>query len=115
MMQGVVVGFSDEDDIGTFDILYNFRQIGGLPVAYFCKLSRIGMNVRKNQQYDYDYQSRKWVHGSLQCHSVAVTEGPKNGFPFFLFRQFTTGRPRASAHALEVSFATFQPKLCVPG
>ena len=108
-MLRVVVGFSDEDDIGTFDILYNFRQIDGLLVAYYCKLSCMSMNVRNNQKYEYDYQSMKWAHGSLQCHTVPVTEGPKNVFPLLaaisLFRQFTTGRPHGSAHYPEVSFA----------
>ncbi len=54
VMLRIVVGFSDEDDIGPFDVLYDLRQIGCLFVAYPDKLCRMGVNARSNQKDEDD-------------------------------------------------------------
>src|SRR6266702_6224955 len=59
VMLRIVVDFSDEDDIGPFDVLYDFRQIGGLLVAYPDKLCRMGGNARNNQKDEDDYRTMK--------------------------------------------------------
>jgi len=69
----VVVDFPDEDDVGPFDILHDFRQIGRLLVADSDELGSMGVKARGKQKYEYDYRTMKGLHGipvpERHCHN----------------------------------------------